>query len=104
MYLLSACLLIFLSSTATFASCSGVKGCNPCYDSLLITSKEDVKCESALECVAIEHRCGGYYLVNKAHSAKFEDKKIKQGEPKKMPKLICKFEPAWDSKVCGIMN
>jgi len=83
-----------------FASCAGVKGCNPCYDSLLGTSKEDVVCSADADCVAIPHRCDDYYAVNKASSAKFLGKKLSLPKSKKPPILECKFDEGWGAQIC----
>lgn len=97
-------LSIFLSSLyldSSYASCAGVKGCNPCYDSLRGTTLEDVKCETDSECVAIPHRCGDFYALNRSRSEKYTDGKLKLDPAKKAPKLECKFHSGWNAKVCS---
>lgn len=93
-------LLLYFISITSHASCSGVPGCNPCYDSLLGLSKEHVVCQADTDCVPVAHRCGDFYAVNKAHAKKFIDKKLKTEKSKKIPELECKFDEGWGNKVC----
>ena len=94
----------FLSSVfsvSSYASCAGLKGCNPCHDSLRGTEKEDVTCETDAECIAIPHRCGDFYALNKAYAEKYVDKRLKPDPSKKAPILECKFHSGWNAKICS---
>jgi hypothetical protein len=99
--ILSAAVL-FLSffPNSSHASCAGAKSCNPCYDSLLGTEKQDVICNSENDCVAIPHRCDGFYFLNKTHSKKFIDPTLKTNPAKKAPTLECSFNEGWQTKIC----
>ena len=93
-------ILSSLFPISSSASCAGLKDCNPCYDSLLGAEKEDVSCQTDDECIAILHRCGDFYFLNKARSKKYIDTNLKPDESKKVPRLECKFHNGWKAKVC----
>ena len=95
-----ALILMILSPSISSGSCSGVKGCNPCYDTLLGTTIEDVQCGSDKDCIAIEHRCGDFYALNKKHAKKFIRKDLGASTGKKIPLLVCKFDSGWGTKIC----
>lgn len=91
---------ILFFSVTSYASCAGLKGCNPCYDSLKGAAKEDIKCETDAQCVAVPHRCGDFYALNKAYSEKYIDKSLTADASKKAPILECKLDSGWNTKIC----
>jgi hypothetical protein len=103
-FFVTALAFIAFNPSISYSSCAGVKGCNPCYDSLRGTTKEDVACSKDSECVAIPHHCEGFYALNKAHSAQFIRKNLPPTNSKKLPKTECKFDAAWNAKVCRIKS
>ena len=99
----STLLVLFsLFPNLSSASCAGLKDCNPCYDSLLGTQKEDVTCQTDDDCIAIPNRCGDFYFLNKAHSKKYIDKNLKPDQSKKAPTVECKLSNGWQAKVCQL--
>lgn len=97
---LIANILFFLLPNSSVASCSGLKGCNTCYDSLLGAEKEDVICQTDDQCIAIPHRCGDFYFLNKDRIKNYIDKNLKPDQMKKAPAVECKVHRGWQAKVC----
>lgn len=106
-YRLSVFFLLMAETSTLYGSCAGVPNCDPCGDTEVIPTKEELSCKTSSDCVVIEMGCGGWMVVNKtseeivkkreAHLRSITGRTTRA----KKPTIECAPSTEYEAKICG---